>query len=57
MKVKEIEEYYQYIIGQLEFCEMITSIFIEESKASISKKTSDRCRELAGQIVNNVHKI
>jgi len=48
-----IEEYYQYIIEQLEFAEMITSTF-EIKKNMLTNKTSSRCKQLAIKILNNV---
>ena len=56
MEQEQIEEYYQYIIEQLEFCRMITSIFNGEG-IRITQKTSDKCRELANEIGKNVEHI
>ena len=56
MSVDSIEEYYKYIIEQLEFVEMITVIFKDEI-SSMSQETSDRCRELADKIRKNVEHI
>jgi len=56
MDKEQIEEYYKYIIEQLEFCEMITSIFKDEG-IRVTQGTSDRCREFADKIRENVEHI
>jgi len=53
MSLTGIEEYYQYIIEQLEFVEMITSCF-DVKQNMLTKKTTNRCRELADKIKTNV---
>ena len=54
MNEKDLAEYYRYIIEQLDFCEMITSIFKEESWDNIPKVVGDMCRELADKIRKNL---
>ena len=56
MEQEQIEEYYKYIVEQLEFCEMITSIFKGEG-VRVTQETSDRCRELASKIEKNVEHV
>lgn len=56
ISVDSIEEYYKYIIEQLEFMETITTIFRDEI-SNMSQETSDKCRELADKIRKNVENI
>lgn len=56
MEQEHIEEYYKYIVEQLEFCKMITSIFKGEG-IRLTQETSDRCREFADEIRKNVEHI
>ena len=56
MLIDSIEKYYEYIIEQLEFVEMITSTF-EIKKNSLSSKTALRCNELAEKIKDNLENL
>ena len=56
MSIDSIEKYYEYIIEQLEFLEMITSTF-EIKKNSLSSKIALRCNELAEKIRENLKDI
>ena len=51
-----MEEYYKYIIEQLKFVDMITTIFRGED-LRIEQKVSDECKELADKIRKNVEHI
>ena len=56
MEQEQVEEYYKYVIEQLGFCEMITSIFVGEG-IRLTQETSDRCREIADKIRKNVEHV
>ena len=54
-----IENYYRYIVEQLEYVEMITSTFDVRRKINpvISKETAQKCNELADKIKKNLEGI
>ena len=54
-----IENYYRYILEQLEYVEMITSTFDVRRKVNpvISKEVAQKCNQLADKIKKNLEGI
>ena len=57
MDKEQNEEYYEYVVEQLEFCEMITAVFGLGETIGVTQKTSNKCREFADKIRKNVEHI
>ena len=55
MDKEHIEEYYEYVIEQLEFVSMITSIF--GAKGQVSTKKVDKCKEIVKEVAENINKL